>query len=372
MMIIDEWAPTEAEEGIYERLAIQLSKSMGLAFETIPIKVDRKSTPYWKELLAAGLLPTKEQAKNHLSETECRELESDGRILEEVEPGRTDECIFELLGIYSPSVRSITIYEKMIRLVSARLDLDPQLLKEVVIAHETAHAVSHLGRDGKGIWFCFSCASSDEIELYAQIYPFLIFKSADDSKRLRCFLTLSDHQSDRYNSWRALRNESTEGINVRLALARSLILDCSNAVLDGNTPRPENPSACSIAIGAIRSLPDYEPFEAGVEKHRARQANVDFFLVWLSEISESLSEIEEGAIVGVAAEKRFIIMADQMHAIKRGVERLDGPKWAPNGEISNLWREYEFALRELNDISNNLSKEVNARYDEWHLSPGSE
>ena len=245
-------------------------------------------------------------------------------------------------------------------------------MKEVVIAHETAHAISHLGRDGKGIWFCFSCASSDEIELYAQIYPFLIFKSADDSKRLRCFLTLSDHQSDRYNSWRALRNESKESINARLALARSLILDCSNAVLDGNTPSPENPSACSTAIDAILSLPHYEPFENGIEKRLARLAHVDFLYLWLGEISEKLSEIEEGTISGVAAEKQFIRIADQMHAIKRVVERLDGPGWTSHRDHSDLWNDYEFVLMEIDDISYNLSKEIRARYDEWHLSPGLE
>ena len=256
-MIIDESAPSEAEESMYEQLAIHLSDLMSLVFETVLIRVDRKLMPHRRELLVAGLFPTREQAKSYFSEAELHELDFDDDesprkhlsssppgTSEGTEPGKTAECIFELLGVYSPKAREIVIFDKMIRLMSARLGLDPHLLKKVVMAHETAHAVSHLGRDGKGIWFCFSCASRDEKELSAQIYPFLLFKSIGDDDALRCFLMLSDHQNDRYNSWRALKNATRKGVNARLMKSRSLVLDCSNAILDGSIPRPRNPSEC--------------------------------------------------------------------------------------------------------------------------------
>ena len=75
---------------------------------------------------------------------------------------------------YSPAKKEIVIYEKMCQLAAAALKVDVELLKEVVIAHEIAHAVTHLGKDSDGeIWTQFCCAKTEDKELFAQIYSLL-------------------------------------------------------------------------------------------------------------------------------------------------------------------------------------------------------
>jgi len=61
---------------------------------------------------------------------------------------------------------------------------------------------SHLGKDiYGGIWDHFDRATSQDKELFAQIYPLLFFNESDDTKAEDCFRKLSEHQDSRYNSW---------------------------------------------------------------------------------------------------------------------------------------------------------------------------
>ena len=63
--------------------------------------------------------------------------------------GRRDELwtIDELLGLYEPAKRRITLYTKGIGHVSERLGVSPDTIRYLVRVHEHAHAVFHLGVD---------------------------------------------------------------------------------------------------------------------------------------------------------------------------------------------------------------------------------
>ena len=57
----------------------------------------------------------------------------------------SNQSIFDILGKYDPSKQKITIYEERIKMVAKELDCEFEDLKEVVLIHESAHTLIHLG-----------------------------------------------------------------------------------------------------------------------------------------------------------------------------------------------------------------------------------
>lgn len=58
--------------------------------------------------------------------------------------------IDNVLGLYSPSRKEITIYVEAIKLVAKRLGLNADHVEHIVKLHEYAHAVFHLGTESSG------------------------------------------------------------------------------------------------------------------------------------------------------------------------------------------------------------------------------
>ena len=79
--------------------------------------------------------------------------------------------IFDILGYYVSDDKEIVIFEKAIEDWASRLTLDALEVRAVVVCHEVAHMVTHLG-SGHGVeaWQKFRDASKSQKEFYAQIY----------------------------------------------------------------------------------------------------------------------------------------------------------------------------------------------------------
>jgi hypothetical protein len=85
------------------------------------------------------------------------------------------------------------------------LGVPPRNLLSVVLAHEAAHFVSHIGIGGYGrtTWENFAAATHASKEHVAQIACWGIFTIFDRPELTRVMRKMSEHQSDVYNSWRA-------------------------------------------------------------------------------------------------------------------------------------------------------------------------
>ncbi len=152
--------------------------------------------------------------------------------------------VADIFGEYDPDKRQITIYTKMIQFAVETMgdkDIDFDSLKNVILFHEVTHAVTHIGKDEENrIWGNFKSAPSDDKELFAQIYPYYLFKNVDTlftarkpeeektkkalgyvfSKFFYVFSQLCKHQDVRYNLWLRLKGLSLDEINQALRNAR--------------------------------------------------------------------------------------------------------------------------------------------------------
>jgi len=138
---------------------------------------------------------------------------------------RIDTSVFDILGEYDPDKTQITIYKKMIELTVEAIGdnyIDVDSLRDVVLFHEVAHAVTHIGNDGEGrIWDKFKDASSFDKEVFAQLYPYVLFNNfVAFSKHLYVFSKLCKYQSIKYNLWIKLRELTLNEINQILSDAR--------------------------------------------------------------------------------------------------------------------------------------------------------
>ena len=131
---------------------------------------------------------------------------------------REDKAIVDVLGEYIPDRRRITIYDEMCRIAAKAMTIGPldgevykaesadaDLLKQVVLIHEVAHAVTHLGKERGGssrIWEYFSYADQSDKELAAQAYSLFYFRKYNLDHHEVIFRKLSEHQSSAYNSWK--------------------------------------------------------------------------------------------------------------------------------------------------------------------------
>jgi hypothetical protein len=134
------------------------------------------------------------------------------------------------LGLYSHSSDSPTGLElHLSRCYSAArvLGVTPQKLLDVVLTHEVAHFVSHMGLGGYGRtrWEKFSTASRANKEHVAQVVSwgaFTIFGRSDLTAVMR---KLATRQSSIYNSWQAFEIDSADVKYQPLDLIAKLTLE---------------------------------------------------------------------------------------------------------------------------------------------------
>lgn len=166
-------------------------------------------------LNSRGLLPAPDQLPEELRQ---------GCL---TEPGRADDealqsTIFDVLGEYYSAKRKIVIYDRLISAAAIALEIDADLLTDVVLAHEIAHAVTHLGKDAHdGVWKHFATALTEDKELFAQIYPYLLFRETSQVEPAAVMDRLTDYQPPHYRAWKDLTEESVDEINARLTVARA-------------------------------------------------------------------------------------------------------------------------------------------------------
>jgi len=163
---------------------------------------------------AIGLLPPEDRLPDEFRQRELRS----GQCSQT--PGIRSTA-FDVLGDYNSSQRKITLFDDLIALASISLDVTPTALSTVVLMHELAHAMTHLGKDADGaIWEHFSIASEHDKELFAQIYSHLYFVETGDIDHADIMRRLCDSQPEQYSSWKSLANETRGEINRRLLSAR--------------------------------------------------------------------------------------------------------------------------------------------------------
>ena len=135
-----------------------------------------------------------------------------------------------------------------------------EALMQVVLAHEVAHAVTHLGKDEKGeIWDQFSRADAQDKEQFAQAYSLIFFKADGKEQYERIFRELANHQSKKYNSWEQYDAKSIEqaivDVNADLRKARDRTdVVADNWVRVSINERLERPANDPVKAGDLAGL----------------------------------------------------------------------------------------------------------------------
>ena len=140
--------------------------------------------------------------------------------------GRINE---DVLGAYYLHQTEVGIFWMAIGLFSALYDVPPDALTIVVLAHELAHAYTHLGFDIDGFdWPTNEFASTDiaVVEGLAQYYAEVVCKSLEGQmpEAIKAFRVLLEHQHEVYKTHRTWVDErdrnSGEIIRVSLVECR--------------------------------------------------------------------------------------------------------------------------------------------------------
>ncbi len=140
----------------------------------------------------------------------------------------------DTLGAYFFKKQRIEIYWVAIGIYAAQLDVSVEGLTLVTLAHELAHAYTHLGKDIDGVeWSTEAFANSDLhiIEGMAQFYTRAICRKLESRMpaALQAFDTLLEHQADEYTHFQAWAEKNKhQGEVVRF----SMIQCRSNAIRD--------------------------------------------------------------------------------------------------------------------------------------------
>ena len=195
--------------------ADRIAQIAGLEFDE-PVSVrfeNAKGAEAFVRLIQAGLIEHWEQAADYLEDRhDLEKLAEAHERMQQSESTPYDGSVTELLGFYRPGDQTIVIYENLCQLAARRLGVKPDILINVVLAHEEAHAVTHLGVDDCGeIWKCFASAPDLETELYAQLYPYLVFDKMSPERE--AFLRLNDRQSSVYRQWEGKKDLDLQTIN---------------------------------------------------------------------------------------------------------------------------------------------------------------
>jgi len=140
-------------------------------------------------------------------------------------------AIVDLLGAYFARTQTIVIYEVLCKLVAYSLRCNVEDVILVVLAHEAAHAVTHLGVDHENmIWDNFELASKKDKELFAQIYPYKLWEEYQPNGSLsKTFMSLETNQPNIYHAWRIFEGSDLTEINNALYKARRCQQSCAQS-----------------------------------------------------------------------------------------------------------------------------------------------
>ncbi len=110
--------------------------------------------------------------------------------------------ILDILGVYRASDKTIVLFAKAIKDCASRLNAREEDLRTLVVYHEVAHMVTHLGHGhGAEIWLSFSAASINVVEFYAQIYSHFAFERMDRPELVDLLKQLSGRSPSPYRSY---------------------------------------------------------------------------------------------------------------------------------------------------------------------------
>jgi hypothetical protein len=110
--------------------------------------------------------------------------------------------ILDLLGAYFSDTKQVILYPQLIEIVASKYKIPRDVLYEIVIYHEAAHAATHLGRDNHGrIWDSFDYAGTDDKEYFAQIYTYLLLLQNKSTDAIAAMERLSRCQPSKYKTY---------------------------------------------------------------------------------------------------------------------------------------------------------------------------
>jgi len=121
----------------------------------------------------------------------------------------------DILGAYYFHVPKIEIYWMPIGLVAGMLDVTVEDLSFVILAHELAHAYTHLGQDIDGVRWeteAFAQSSTMIVEGLAQFYTESICKKCRQRSVLDAFEKLLAQQSKPYTHFKEWKKENAAEI----------------------------------------------------------------------------------------------------------------------------------------------------------------
>lgn len=126
----------------------------------------------------------------------------------------------EALGSYYGAKQTIVLFPKVIGPIAGSLGVSEDQLLTVVLAHETAHAVTHLGMDAdRSKWNEFATADSWVKEAMAQYWARAVLPDLVPGSE-NAFDLLEQHQSKVYKLWRQFDGLSREQVRTCLVTAR--------------------------------------------------------------------------------------------------------------------------------------------------------
>lgn len=151
-----------------------------------------------------------------------------------------DRGIFERLGEYFPETYEVRIYKGLIDKYSKSKRWPASAVFYIVLVHELAHAITHMGSDQTGSkWAKFKDAPSGVLEMFAQWYTYrcLHFKpfNASDVKIMN---KMAVGQPYRYRTYLEFRAMDTVEMNRQLAKARMSAINCPEIICNFCTVAP--------------------------------------------------------------------------------------------------------------------------------------
>jgi len=104
-------------------------------------------------------------------------------------------------------------------------------LVDVVVTHEAAHFVSHIGIGGykRSRWEDFSNASEAKVENVAQIASWGMFTVFERPDLIKVMRTLANHQSSVYNLWTEFEKRCSAIADNPLGIIAELTVEVANA-----------------------------------------------------------------------------------------------------------------------------------------------
>jgi hypothetical protein len=111
------------------------------------------------------------------------------------------------------------------------LGLRAKDLAAVVLAHEAAHFVSHIGIGGykRRRWEDFSKATTAQVEHAAQVASWGLFTVFERPDFIKVMRKLANYQSDVYNSWREFEKRCGPFLDKPLETIGAVTLEVGNA-----------------------------------------------------------------------------------------------------------------------------------------------